>query len=326
MITKHFLRAFAWLLLLVGTAHARKEKPVFRKTPPIKTIQSIKDGPATVFIHGTIVPLISRFTHGVEYPHGLISFMDCPDPNRLTRIAQTLSGASPEEFFLESFYFYCWPGDLKFSERKKATEKLYATLCKHTGPLTLLAHSHGCNVALYLAELAAADKSSSLSIDRLIMFACPVQLATAHLVKSPLFKSVFSFYSTADLGQIIDPQGLYDETKKVSKDSKSPLFSKRKFDDDAPNLIQARVLMNRQSPGHLSFLTPRFLSRLPSILSLLEESVAHKGERHFIVNIPRAPEAPHLIEKIEIAHRYVPRTTRSPRVTHDKQYKSPLTA
>ncbi len=314
------------LLSLMSAVYALKEKPVFRKIPAIKTVQTIQNGPTTIFIHGTIVPVLSRFTHGVEYPDGLISFMDCPDPNRLTRIAQTLSAASPEEFFLESFYFYCWPGDLKFGERKKATEKLYATLCKHTGPLTLLAHSHGCNVALYLAELAAADKSSSLSIERLIMFACPVQLATAHLVKSPLFKSIFSFYSTADLGQIIDPQGLYDETKKVSKDSKSPLFSKRKFDDDAPNLIQARVLMNRQSPGHLSFITPRFLSRLPSILSLLEESVAQKGERHFIVNIPRAPEAPHLIEKIELAHKYVPRTTRSHRITHDKQYKSPLTA
>ena len=47
--------------------------------------------------------MLSRFTHGIRYPHGLIALSDCTQPNKLTRIAQTLHTASPEEFPLESF-------------------------------------------------------------------------------------------------------------------------------------------------------------------------------------------------------------------------------
>lgn len=324
-IMNYFVTASLCLFLFLAM-DARQERRIFRKMPRIKTVETLKKGPATLFIHGTIVPVLSRFTHGVEYPHGFVALSDCTAPNRLTRLAHTVHISSPKEFPLDSFYFYCWPGDLRFSERRKATEKLAKTLCMHEGPKTLIAHSHGCNVALYLAELAKSGEFKDLVIDRLILLACPVQLATAHLVGSPIFKRVFSFYSTADLGQIIDPQGLYNETKKISKDSKKPpLFSQRLF-DDSPNLVQARILMNRQSPGHMSFLTPRFLSRMPAILALLEEAVSKKGEHHCIVNIPPAPEAPHLIEKFEMAHSYVPRTTRSRRVSNDTPYTRSFTA
>lgn len=318
MYKKYSRYLLVLVLLPIGHAAAVKKRHILKKKPP--TVQSIKDGPATVFIHGTIFPIISRFTHGVAYPDGLISYADCPQPNRLTRMAETLCNACPEEFPLGSFYFYCWPGNLNFKERKRATQKLYSLLIKHKGPLTLIAHSHGCNVALYLAEL---EDSTSFTIDRLILCACPVQKATAHLVKSPIFKSIYSFYSSADVTQILDPQGLYEETKKISKDC--PLFSERLF-EDAPNLIQARVLMNRQSPGHQSFLTQRFLSRLPSLLMRMDESATQKNERHCILNIPPAPESPHLVEKIEVAQRYIPRTPRGRQIRNDKQSKAPLQA
>lgn len=314
---------FTFLLFCSEASSARRKKHVSRKIESVKTVQSIKDGPATIFIHGTIIPVLSRFTHGVEYPYGIISLTDCHRANRLTKIAHTLHGAAPERFPLESFYFYCWPGNLKFSERKKATEKLYSALCQHAGPLTIIAHSHGCNVALYLAELAGTDESATLLIDRLILLASPVQLATAHLVRSPVFKQVFSFYSSADLGQIIDPQGMYEETKKVSKDISPPLFSRRTF-DPAPNLVQARILFNKQSPGHVSFITPRFLHRLPSIITLLE-ACAEKNEYDVIVNIPRAPEEPHLLHKMQLAHAYVPRAVRCCRCTRNNRH-APLLA
>ena len=196
----------------------------------------------------------------------------------------------------------------------------------HEGPKTLIAHSHGCNVALYLAELAKSGEFKDLVIDRLILLACPVQLATAHLVGSPIFKRVFSFYSTADLGQIIDPQGLYNETKKISKDSKKPpLFSQRLF-DDSPNLVQARILMNRQSPGHMSFSNTTLFEQNACHSCITGRGGVQKGEHHFIVNIPPAPEAPHLIEKFEMAHSYVPRTTRSRRVSNDTPYTRSFTA
>jgi len=52
--------------------------------------------------------------------------------------------------------------------------------------VTLISHSHGGNVALNLA--AIAEKESPLSIERLILLACPVQQETAALVDAPMFK------------------------------------------------------------------------------------------------------------------------------------------
>lgn len=310
----------------------------FRKQARIQKAEKLGDGQVTLFIHGTIFPIISRFTHGVEYPHGIIALKDCKDTNKLTRIAYTLAKESPSEFPIESFYFFCWPGGLHFDKRKKATELLYHFLSKHQGPITIIAHSHGCNVALYLAECidktcTSKDSESNknnnnhrLSIDRLILLACPVQLATAHLVNSSLFKEVYSFYSTADLLQTLDPQGIYKETKKVSKDraymKKIPFFSQRTF-EDAPNLIQTRILFDRQSPGHIGFLSSRFLKQLPSMLSILKRSAQNK--RFFIMNLSSNVNKIEFIEPLELAHAYVPRRT-SKSSSINKKNRQPLVA
>ena len=172
-----------------------------------------------------------------------------------------------------------------------------------------MGHSHGASVALYLAQVAQEDNNPDFSIERLILFAPPVQAATAHHIKSPIFKKVFSFYSTADIGQIVDPQGLYNDTK-TSLDKGYSLFLNEPF-ASSKNLIQVRVLFNMQSPGHSDFLIPRFLSRLPATISFLEASTSSSHKQHVILNIPRPHEAIHLVKKKQLSGSYVPRAVRS---------------
>ena len=288
--------------IITITSIEGSKKKAEKKVETSMPATTLTDGPITIFIHGTVFPVISHFTHGAGYPDGLIWLKECLDKNPLTRVAHTLVQAAPEEFSLNSFYLYCWPGELRFDQRKKATEKLLIPLSKHKGPVTIIAHSHGCNVALYLAELAGADDSLTFSIDTLILLACPVQLATAHLIYSPLFKRIYSFYSTADFIQTLDPQGLYNETKKQNDSKRGPFFSRRTF-HDSPHLIQARVLINRQNPGHMSFIQPRFLKKLPAMLDMLTKAALEKDKRHFIINVPHGSDKPFLADSVKAVYK-----------------------
>ncbi len=235
----------------------------------------------TIFIHGTIIPVISPLMNIGNIKPGLNQFSTCT--NRYKRIGATLTGAHPQQFPASSFYCFGWSGDLDFHERKKAAHALYEEVKNIPGPKTLIGHSHGCNVILYLAHIAQEKKDTSFTIDRLILMAAPVQNATSHYVSSPIFKKIISFYSTADLVQIADPQGAYTESKKVSVDRNLPFFSKRIF-PDAPQLTQVRILLNRQSPAHTDFIQPRFLRMLPDILTLLADATI--TIRHAIIDIP----------------------------------------
>ena len=299
---------FCCILIAAATFCGPSKKPVFRRIPPISTTKNIPHGTTTIFIHGTIFPVVSRLMNGGRYPHGLVPVVDIKENTRLTRLARTLENADAMSFPTGSFYFYSWSGVLNFNERKKAAKLLFSALCDHQGPITIIAHSHGCNVALYLAELAE-EQGKPLQIDSLILCAPPVQKPTAHLIKSPIFKKIYSFYSTADIVQVLDPQGLYEETKKISIDT-PPLFSQRLFQDTS-NLVQTRVLFNKKSPGHESFLSPRFVSKLPSLISLLNSAEEKEYRGHYMINIPRAPHAPHFITEEQLSQARIRRSSRS---------------
>ena len=260
----------------------------------------LNEGKATIFVHGTTFPGLSRLLFHNPKRRGIYRYTFGPTTGR-ERLAKVLHEADKEQFPAETFYKFYWSGHLGFEDRKKAAESLLGYLKDHKGPITLIAHSHGCNVALYLAEL-----SKDITIDRLVLLAPPVQQATKELVHAKIFKKVYSFYSSGDLVQVADPQGMYGETK---KNGNSSLFSKRTF-AQAPNLVQARVLYDRQSPGHRAFIMPRFFKRIPQLLEVLD--TAHtKGKDHIIVTIPQYPQMPRLLNNTEIAQGYVPRRLRS---------------
>ncbi len=258
---------------------ARTHNP---RKPTISTCH-LQDGEATILIHGTLfsnalIPQPTTDWLGIK-PASLCGAT-------VKKISRYL-GTSPD-----SCYFFRWSGKLNPQERKKAAQHLASLIRSHTGPITLICHSHGCNVALLLAELDLPAQH----IAKLILLAPPVQKSTSHLVTSPLFKKVISLYSTGDLIQVADPQGLQ------SKNPES-LFSKRLF-DQSPNLIQARILIDKRSPSHIDFVLSRFLKKLSAIVTLLEES----NLSECIVNIPQGNRLPQVVHKDEVA--YLPRAAR----------------
>ena len=112
--------------------------------------------------------------------------------NQLWEIAQWLIHADPQMFNPDNFYIFSWSGRLDFNVRLNAAYDLYKELApiisqyiKHYGiqpKIRLLAHSHGGNVALNLARVA---NTSNLTIDELVLLACPVQCQTEPFSKKP---------------------------------------------------------------------------------------------------------------------------------------------
>lgn len=246
-------------------------------------------GPITIFIHGTVFPTISRFMGHHEERRGLYHYT--ANPKRLTgrqRLGRILYTADAEAFPLKNFYKYYWSGDLSLQARKQAAEELFKLLKDHQGPCTIIAHSHGCNVALHLAEYA---QNSSLRIDRLILLAPPVQEVTRPLVHAPIFKRVYSCYSAGDLVQIADPQGIQKSMRQGNE--KLPLFSRRTY-QKGPNLTQAQITFDTRSPGHRDFILVPFFSQLPAILKLLDTPLARQQEQ-VIVDVPFKGRAPQLL-------------------------------
>ena len=287
--------------------HTRKQylKKVFFAGP-------IPDGPVTIFVHGTKESIISKVVHKLDYPYGIVSATDVEANSVLSRLPRHLHEACPEEFNINNFYFYGWHGKLNFRSRYKAAYRLYNILKKHKGPKTIITHSHGCGVALYLAMCAENDNNPDFYIDRTVFLAPPVQVATKHYVHSPIFREVYSFYSSSDIMQVSDPQGIYWESYAyTSDDTRVPFFSKRTF-DPTPNIMQTRILADRQSPGHLLFMLGRFIKHLPCMMSMVKQRAEDGGYEElrnlYIINIPLCNLPLEFLTKKDLKGKYVPRS------------------
>ncbi len=240
----------------------------------------------TIYIHGTLppapvmrIPLIHAFFF---CPPGLSKATNLNSTYHLSILARSIC-PSPDLF--EHFYFFGWSGYLRFSERKKAAADLNKQLTilqdqyrvdAIEPEFTLITHSHGGNVALFLAE-----ESPDLPLE-LVLLACPVQKRTEQLAFHPRFKQVFSIHSHRDLLQIIDPQGLHGFLESLKKHGLEftlshlkqlgPLFSSRHF-PEAPHIIQLNVKHKHRELLHIEFLLPEFIALVPS---LIERMKAHK--------------------------------------------------
>ena len=256
---------------------------------------SLKEGHITLYIHGTTFPVISPLIgHHTErsglyhYSHHTLL------PRKKLSLGGYLDAADSKEFPAHSFYKYYWSGNLNFDARKTAANEIFEHLKGHKGPITIIAHSHGCNVALHLAQCAKEHKAT-LSIDRLILLAPPVQQVTASLVASDVFKRVYSLYSNADAIQVADPQHIYKESKKIKTDKKLPFFSERTF-ASAPQLSQAQVLHHYRSPSHRDFIQPHIFKYIPALIKIMDTE--HKKENYSnVVNIPHQQGTPHLVAR-----------------------------
>lgn len=157
------------ILMLTGCASQAKRVRVVQSDNSYSG-DPLPEGPAVLFIHGTKKSLASKLVHRIDNPLGMNHAPSLTVNSVLTRIAPTLKNACPEEYPLDRTYFFSWDGRLTFKSRKHAAKKLYPLIKNHKGPLTVITHSHGANVALYLAELAEQDGCCNAVIDRLSCF------------------------------------------------------------------------------------------------------------------------------------------------------------
>lgn len=236
----------------------------------------------TIFVHGTR-RLSKLFIHYTNKPNKLVAIKKIPATYTTKSISKSLAKVDPINFSKKHFYVFGWPGKLNHQARVAAAKILYDEITalvetlKKDGlhpTITLITHSHGGNVALNLAT-CITDNKPTFQIDNLILLACPIQEQTRALVNHELFKKVYNIYSTSDLTQIIDPQGLHRE----NKNKKVAFFSQRTF-DVCPTLKQAKIKINNRGVWHGGFLSTKFFTRLPGLLNTMEQLPNDFG--HFV--------------------------------------------
>jgi len=151
------------------------------------------------------------------------------------------------------FYTFGWHGELRNKRRLEAAVQLHEALTLEKQRLetetklpvliNLVTHSHGGNVALYLAPIEEKSKKK-LTIDKLVMFGCPVQRETERFVASPVFKKIYHVYSKGDTIQVADTISTKD------------FFSRREFGQGKyrislpVNLWQIVIEAGKNKPAH----------------------------------------------------------------------------
>lgn len=273
-------------LCLIALSGCFKKKQAVTPSSVTKSLFPVdQTTPITIFIHGTLPQFLRPLISSVDLDFGFFTAAELADSKWVIgKVAWWAHQGDPKQFPLNSTYLYGWTGSLSFKAREQAAEQLYLILREYKGPKTVIGHSHGGNVGLLLAQVAAAYHDNDFTIDRLVLLATPIQAVTAPLIGSAVFKQVYSLYSKVDLIQVGDPQKLYAETKKLEQGNKVPFFSERVVQENYPNLIQARISIGKVGPSHMTFILPTFLQRLGELFNVLEE-VVHKartqnGPRH----------------------------------------------
>ena len=239
--------------------------------------------PITIWVHGTLVFRTPIYHHIFNNQSRLVRAVLLPSNNYFRILAETIAEHDSEHFPLDEFYIFSWSGRLQNKERKDAAEKLYQEIIdlsheyqKKYGRkpiIRILAHSHGGNVVLHMAQLKK-DTTQPL-IKSLILLACPVQAETMHLISTPMFERVYSLYSSLDIIQILAPQFKYTQIidpQSMRRKSHYRIlpFSARTF-PLYDHLTQAKIKINDYPISHTSFSTKEFGAMLPTILYKLDE-------------------------------------------------------
>lgn len=129
-------------------------------------------------------------------------------------LMQEMYGLLPsEERAIVYPYTFGWDGALSLERRKFQAKDLLAGLeslvvehqrlhpHEHVETM-ILAHSHGGNVALHMADWIIGVPK--VHIDHLFMLGTPMHGDTQHHATSPLFKNVYNIHSSGDYVQVAD--------------------------------------------------------------------------------------------------------------------------
>lgn len=108
---------------------------------------------------------------------------------------------------IEQHAIFGWSGFLSQRARRTAGMQLYDALVAYRDQsrktygveprIRIIAHSHGGNVVLWLADIEKEQKRG-LAIDLLFMYGTPMQVETAPCITSPFFKRIYLGYSRGD--------------------------------------------------------------------------------------------------------------------------------
>lgn len=243
--------------------------------------------PVTVFVHGTSM-VLGRI---VYTPAGLHQFDQLSKIDLAYKFGLELARGDSLNFPLSDYYSFGWRGELDFKRREQAAEELAEQLLKLVETykkrgqrikLTVITHSHGGNVALNLAQVAASLSPAQrqlLVVDRLIMLACPVQVKTRDYIHSLVFVSIYALYSKLDFIQVAAPQ--LSELQNQLENGEVP-GSERVFPVDL-RLKQAEIKAGwRPGIPHLEFIHPSFAYKLPKILNRLDWYAEHSSTQAFL--------------------------------------------
>lgn len=237
----------------------------------------------TVFVHGTLPKFTDHIIHKLDVPWGLCPMTLDSSSRMMGRIGRIMHRADSENFPIEHSYTFGWSGHLSFLARRVEGRILYHILRTLDGDITLIGHSHGGNIGLEVARAAELEGDTTFRIKRLVLFAAPCQVATARFVASPVFEEVISIVSYGDDTQLLDPQGIYRESRILRREGyEVPMFSERYF-PDAPQLVQMRILYKKWNPGHLHFIGPSIVRHWPALIKYAA-TLPHNGAR-YTVNI-----------------------------------------
>jgi hypothetical protein len=260
-----------------------KKASLASEKPSPEACQQV-DPTLSVWVHGTMFGLDALFKKAFDAKPGIKHLHEMPHHHFLTLRLKALADQCSDFFPYESVYCFCWSGRLNNVEREKTAYCLhkvlvalldeYQTQHGFIPRIRLVCHSHGANVALNLARINA-HAARKITVDTLILFACPVQCETKELVHDPMFKRIYSLYSPLDWVQVVAPQWaccVYNEKGSViaSKQQWLPL-SGRRF-SASPTLRQAWVKMNGLALSHSDFSSKKFLRLLPQFLEEMDKA------------------------------------------------------
>jgi len=241
-----------------------------------------QDHSITIFVHGTYfmrkVFHYSPYRHLMYCPDGLTLVKYLPKHYHFYKIAHGCVTCDYKNYSLDQFYVFGWDSEhINDRARNNAAKILVEEIMQIVvdyyiehdviPKIRLIGYSHGGNVVLHTANYIPMYADLADVAFEAWLFGTPVQAINHDLVNSESFDTIYSIYSTKDIVQKMDPQGL--RNRNVPKNS---FWSERTFHESS-RCIQVNFTVNGDSISH-SFYNEIF-QYFPKIKKIIEEKSNH---------------------------------------------------
>ena len=233
----------------------------------------------TVFIHGT-QPVKKLLDHPyspmrkiIHFEPGLNLAKDLPENYSFYKVATSWCAYNPTEYNMQNLYTYGWnSSDIRPINRYEESRKLFDAVNQKVQEysqeyeqikIRVVGFSHGGNLLLNMLQwmpFGLPDVETEV-----ILLGTPIQEENRACINSPYVSRAYSFYSTADWIQVIDPQRLHTKCPVGA-----PFFSKRTF-LPTDQVVQIALTVNGQSIGHINYRS--LMSYLPDMLQQIQTIV-----------------------------------------------------